>query len=94
MTTGTGGRQGISSAQERIFIRLDRDVIDYFLDRVDRAGGGDYQTDINNVLRDYIDWETGRSRNWRRPCGASSAKSCTPKRVPALDALDLRARDR
>ncbi|HEV3200618.1 MAG TPA: BrnA antitoxin family protein, partial [Bryobacteraceae bacterium] len=41
--------------QELISIRLDRDVIDYFLDRVDRAGGGDYQTDINNVLRAYIE---------------------------------------
>jgi len=32
-----------------------RDILDYFLDQVKRAGGGNYQTVINNVLRDYIE---------------------------------------
>jgi uncharacterized protein (DUF4415 family) len=38
----------------RITIRLDNDVIEHFQDIVDRAGGGNYQTLINEALREYI----------------------------------------
>lgn len=38
----------------RITIRLDNDVIEHFQDIVDRAGGGNYQTLINNALREHI----------------------------------------
>ena len=38
----------------RITIRLDNEVIDWFRDRVERRGGGSYQTMINDALRDYI----------------------------------------
>jgi len=38
----------------RITIRLDEDVIAWFKDQVDQAGGGNYQTLINYALRDYI----------------------------------------
>ena len=41
--------------KQRITIRLDRDVLDYFIDQVERGGGGNYQTLINNVLRDYVE---------------------------------------
>jgi hypothetical protein len=44
----------LSPDKQRLNIALDRDVIDYFLDQVDRAGGGNYQDVINKVLRDYI----------------------------------------
>jgi uncharacterized protein (DUF4415 family) len=40
--------------KERITIRLDTDILDYFRDLVERAGGGNYQTSINNALRAYI----------------------------------------
>jgi hypothetical protein len=39
----------------RITIRLDTDILDYFRDCVERAGGGNYQTLINNALRAYIE---------------------------------------
>lgn len=39
----------------RITIRLDSDIIDHFKGIVNEAGGGNYQTLINNVLRDHID---------------------------------------
>jgi uncharacterized protein (DUF4415 family) len=42
-------------SKERITIRLDRDILDYFRDQVERAGGGNYQTVINAVLRDYVE---------------------------------------
>jgi len=38
----------------RITIRLDNDVIEHFQAMVDRAGGGNYQTLINDALREYI----------------------------------------
>jgi uncharacterized protein (DUF4415 family) len=39
----------------RITIRLDTDIIDHFKRIVNESGGGNYQTLINNVLRDHID---------------------------------------
>jgi len=39
----------------RITIRLDEDVIDWFRNQGNAAGGGNYQTLINNALREYID---------------------------------------
>jgi len=45
----------VPPGKERITIRLDRDILDYFRDQVEHAGGGNYQTVINNVLRDYIE---------------------------------------
>lgn len=38
----------------KISIRLDNAVIEYFRDLVDRAGGGNYQTLINDALLEYI----------------------------------------
>jgi uncharacterized protein (DUF4415 family) len=38
----------------RINIRLDNDLIEHFQAVVDRAGGGNYQTLINDALREYI----------------------------------------
>lgn len=39
----------------RITIRLDSDIIDHFKGIVNESGGGNYQTLINNVLRDHIE---------------------------------------
>ena len=38
----------------RITIRLDADIIDHFKSIVNKAGGGNYQTLINEALRDYM----------------------------------------
>ena len=38
----------------RITIRIDDDILDWFRGEVDAAGGGSYQTLINNALREYI----------------------------------------
>ncbi len=40
--------------KERITIRLDKDVIDWFVRQVERAGGGNYQTNINDVLKRHV----------------------------------------
>ena len=39
----------------RITIRLDDDLLDWFRDQVDAAGGGNYQTLINTALRQYVE---------------------------------------
>ncbi len=38
----------------RITIRLDNDIIDWFKSQVEAAGGGNYQTLINDALRNHI----------------------------------------
>jgi uncharacterized protein (DUF4415 family) len=38
----------------RITIRLDADIVDHFKKQVHKAGGGNYQTMINNALREYL----------------------------------------
>jgi uncharacterized protein (DUF4415 family) len=38
----------------RITIRLDNEILDHFRKRVHEMGGGNYQTLINDALREYI----------------------------------------
>ncbi|HEC11815.1 MAG TPA: CopG family transcriptional regulator [Acidiferrobacteraceae bacterium] len=38
----------------RITIRLDADIIEHFKKRVHHLGGGNYQTFMNDALREYI----------------------------------------
>ncbi len=43
-----------SGNKVRITIRLDRDIVEWFKSQVEEAGGGNYQTLLNNALREYI----------------------------------------
>lgn len=38
----------------RITIRIDTDILNWFRDQVHQAGGGNYQTLINETLREYV----------------------------------------
>jgi uncharacterized protein (DUF4415 family) len=44
----------LPSGKERITIRIDADILDWFRKQVEAQGGGNYQTMINQVLRDYV----------------------------------------
>jgi len=44
-----------SRAKERITIRLDEDILDWFRSAAHNSGGGSYQTMINNALRQFIE---------------------------------------
>jgi uncharacterized protein (DUF4415 family) len=44
----------IPAGKTRVTIRLDSDVLDWFRDEVDKAGGGNYQSLINVALRDFV----------------------------------------
>lgn len=52
------GRRGVITrpppGKTRITIRLDDDLLDWFRKQVDDAGGGNYQTLINDALRAFI----------------------------------------
>jgi len=52
------GRRGAvlpaSGKKLRITIRLDKDVVEWFKSQVEAAGGGNYQTLLNDALREYI----------------------------------------
>lgn len=49
-----GALDKISTGKVRITIRLDEDIIAWFRQQADEAGGGNYQTMINQALKDYI----------------------------------------
>lgn len=38
----------------RITIRVDTDLLNWFRERVENAGGGSYQTLINDALREHV----------------------------------------
>ena len=52
-----GKRGAIAPAPKgktRITIRIDDDILDWFRGEVEAAGGGNYQTLINQALREYL----------------------------------------
>jgi len=53
------GRRGrvieTPAGKTRITIRLDDDVLEWFRAQADAAGGGNYQTLINQALREFMD---------------------------------------
>jgi len=53
------GRRGavlpMSPGKERITIRLDSDILDWFRAQASSQGGGNYQTMINQALRAFIE---------------------------------------
>lgn len=42
------------AGKTRITIRLDDEILEWFRDQAHRAGGGNYQTMINEALRQHI----------------------------------------
>ena len=54
----TDGKRGaldpLTVGKTRITIRIDDDVLNWFRHQVTAAGGGNYQTLINQALREYI----------------------------------------
>jgi len=53
-----GGKRGpvvrVPSGKTRITIRIDDESLEWFRDQVRRAGGGSYQTLINDAIREFI----------------------------------------
>ncbi|MCA9299872.1 MAG: BrnA antitoxin family protein [Phycisphaerales bacterium] len=55
-----GARRGpvVAAAKQRITIRLDPDVVEWF--RAQAAAGGSYQAMMNAALREHIERKEGR----------------------------------
>jgi uncharacterized protein (DUF4415 family) len=49
-----GAINPLPPGKERITIRLDSDILDWFREQAENQGGGSYQTMINQTLRDYM----------------------------------------
>jgi len=49
-----GAVVSVHKGKTRITIRLDDEILAWFRDQVELAGGGNYQTVINEVLRQHI----------------------------------------
>ncbi len=56
----------VPAGKTRVTIRLDQDVLDWFRDEVDRAGGGNDQRLINLALRDFVSRKREPRENTRR----------------------------
>lgn len=50
------GKRGaiVPTDRTEIVLRLDNDIIDWFRGRAESRGGGNYQDEINSVLRDHV----------------------------------------
>ena len=44
----------MSPGKTRITIRIDTDILNWFREQVHESGGGNYQTLINESLREYV----------------------------------------
>jgi uncharacterized protein (DUF4415 family) len=57
------GRRGavvkVPPGKTRITIRLDNDILDWFRAQAHQTGGGNYQTIINDALREFMDQGVG-----------------------------------
>lgn len=55
----SAGRRGAvlppPRGKTRITIRIDTDVLDWFREEVNRSGGGNYQTLMNDALRQHVE---------------------------------------
>jgi len=45
----------VAKSKTRITIRLDNEILDWFREQVNRAGGGNYQSLINDALRQHVE---------------------------------------
>ncbi|HEY0557893.1 MAG TPA: BrnA antitoxin family protein [Thermoanaerobaculia bacterium] len=52
-----GPVEPVPTGKTRITIRLDDDILEWFRQRVHAAGGGNYQSLINQALRDAVQRE-------------------------------------
>ena len=50
-----GAIEPLPAGKTRITIRLDDDIIAWFRQQVEQAGGGNYQTVMNQALREHIE---------------------------------------
>jgi BrnA antitoxin of type II toxin-antitoxin system len=65
-TKGKRGAAIPSPGKTRITIRIDDDILAWFRERIRKACGGSYQTDINDALRAYMNSKDGHAEELLR----------------------------
>ncbi|HEU0013750.1 MAG TPA: BrnA antitoxin family protein [Longimicrobium sp.] len=84
-----GGRRGaidpLPPGKTRITIRIDTDILDWFRAQVMAADGGNYQTMINNALRDHIARNAERLEDTIRRVVRDELRTAVPAAVPAAE---------
>ena len=82
-----GGRRGAvvptPPGKTRITIRIDDDILQWFRAEVHKAGGGSYQTAINEALRRFIGSSEGNPEDAFRRVLREELARYTVKRRPA-----------
>ena len=61
-----GAVLGPPSGKTRITIRIDDDILGWFKAQMHKAGGGSYQTAMNEALRRAMDTSEGHVEGWLR----------------------------
>jgi hypothetical protein len=74
----------------RITIRLDTKILKWFWERVNEAGGGNYQTMINEALKSYIEGENAKTI--RYPGGPHFELDDEYEREGEAEGLELQGR--
>jgi hypothetical protein len=74
----------------RITIRLDTKILKWFWERVNEAGGGNYQTMINEALKSYIEGE--KAKTIRYPGGPHVDLDDEYQREGEVKGLELQGR--
>lgn len=69
-----------ATGKTRITIRLDTDVLDWFRAQVHSAGGGNYQTLINDALREHV---AGKRSTWEQTLRRVVREELTRQRLKA-----------
>jgi Arc/MetJ family transcription regulator len=71
-----------TARKTRITIRIDDDLLDWFRQQVDEAGGGNYQTMINAALRAYVGTKQEPLEDVVRRVVKEELRKTKPKRQP------------
>ena len=82
----------IPANKTRITIRLDNDLIDWFRNKVNEAGGGNYQTLINDALRQYIQHHEGTLEHTLRKVIREELRAIAGQKAVGADSLHEAAR--
>ena len=73
----------VPEGKDKISIRLDRDIIDWFRETVNASGGGNYQTLMNSALREYIEGKSPKLEDTlRRVIREELAENPVPRNAP------------
>jgi uncharacterized protein (DUF4415 family) len=54
-----GSISKLSSCKTRITIRIDTDILNWFRNEVHKRGGGNYQSLLNEALREFVNYRKG-----------------------------------